>query len=134
LLARAEVSCFVPGDQGSTFGGHPVMCAVGLAVTRALTAPGFLEHVELAGEQLSNGLTRVGAQYGAKGVRGAGLLWALRLPRAAGAAVVAAAHRDGLLINSPQPELLRFMPALNVTAEEIDSMLALLSGALHDAL
>jgi acetylornithine/N-succinyldiaminopimelate aminotransferase len=48
--------------------------------------------------------------------------------------VVSAARELGLLINSPQPDLLRFMPALNVTSDEIDSMLALLARALDVAL
>jgi acetylornithine/N-succinyldiaminopimelate aminotransferase len=134
LLARREVSCFAPGDQGGTFSGHPVGCAVGLAVLRALTAEGFLEHVQRAGAHLSAGLANIAQSRGGTGVRGAGLLWALGLPAPVGAALVKAALAEGLLINSPQPELLRFMPALNVTLDEIDSMLALLERALRSVL
>jgi acetylornithine/N-succinyldiaminopimelate aminotransferase len=115
LLARREVSCFAPGDQGGTFSGHPVTTAVGLAVLRELTRPGFLEHVERAGEALCAGLARVGAPHGAT-------------PR--GPALVAAALDHGLLINSPQPTLLRFMPALNVGLAEIELMLERLAAVL----
>jgi acetylornithine/N-succinyldiaminopimelate aminotransferase len=131
LLCRAHVSCFSPGDQGGTFTNHPVTCAVGLAVLRELTAAGFLEHVQRAGAHLEGGLARLGARYGTA-ARGAGLLWALGLPAASGRDVVQAAMRHGLLINSPRPELLRFMPALTVSLEEIDEMLLRLDRALHE--
>jgi acetylornithine/N-succinyldiaminopimelate aminotransferase len=134
LLARADVSCFAPGDQGGTFTGHPVNCAVARAVLRELVSPGFLERVRSAGERLSLGLCGLAASHGTGDVRGEGLLWALRLPRAVGPAVVVAAREAGLLLNSPQPDLLRFMPALNVTSDEIDRMLALLAPALEVAL
>jgi acetylornithine/N-succinyldiaminopimelate aminotransferase len=64
VLCQREVSCFSVGDQGGTFTGHPVTCAVGIAVLRELTAPGFLAHVQRAGEHLNAGLTRLGQSYG----------------------------------------------------------------------
>jgi acetylornithine/N-succinyldiaminopimelate aminotransferase len=133
MLCRREVSCFSPGDQGSTYAGLPLTCAVGLAVLRALTAPGFLEHVVAAAQHLDRGLAQIGIPFGAK-PRGAGLLRALVLPAPQGPKIVEAAMRRGLLINSPRPELLRFMPALNVTEAEIDEMLVLLSAALEEVL
>jgi acetylornithine/N-succinyldiaminopimelate aminotransferase len=133
MLCRREVSCFSPGDQGSTYSGHPLTCAVGLAVLRALTAPGFLERVVAAAEYLDRGLARIGGPFGAS-PRGAGLLRALVLPAPQGPKIVEAAMRRGLLINSPKPELLRFMPALNVSDAEIDEMLVLLSAALEEVL
>ncbi len=133
MLCRREVSCFSPGDQGGTFTGHPLTCAVGLAVVHALTAPGFLDHVVRAAEYLDRGLARIGEPLGAR-PRGAGLLRALVLPAPKGPAIVEAAMRRGLLINSPKPELLRFMPALNVAEAEIDEMLVLLSAALQEVL
>jgi acetylornithine/N-succinyldiaminopimelate aminotransferase len=63
-------------------------------------------------------------------VRGKGLLLALELGREIGSQVVQAALQRGLLINSPRPASLRFMPALNVTRAEIGEML----GALRDAI
>jgi len=67
-------------------------------------------------------------------VRGRGLLVALDLGREAGAKVVDAARERGLLINSPRPETLRFMPALTTTRAEIDAMLGLLDQALGSVL
>lgn len=133
VLCRKEVNCFVPGDQGGTFTGHPLNCAVGLAVLRAITAPGFLEHVSRAAAHLDAGLARIGSPFGAT-PRGAGLLRALVLPEPKGPAIVAAAMKCELLINSPKPELLRFMPALNVSLTEIDAMLVRLQAALRDVL
>ena len=132
LLCRREVSCFRPGDHGGTFTGHPLTCAVGLAVVREITAPGFLEHVRRAAAHLEAGLARVGRNFGAK-QRGAGLLQALVLSQPNGAHVVARAMQCQLLINSPRPELLRFMPALNVRLDEIDEMLVRLEDALRSA-
>lgn len=65
-------------------------------------------------------------------VRGAGLLLALELGRPVAAQVVAAALARGLLINAPRPTALRFMPALNVTRQEIDEMIGLLREAIGD--
>jgi acetylornithine/N-succinyldiaminopimelate aminotransferase len=134
LLAKREVSCFAPGDQGGTYSSHPLGCAVGLEILRELSSDGFLARVEHAGTRLSAGLSKLASTHGTRSVRGAGLLWALELPRPLGKELVAAALARGLLINSPQATLLRFMPALNVTDSEIDRMLALLDTTLHAVL
>ena len=63
-------------------------------------------------------------------MRGRGLLLALDLKQPIGSQLVSAARDNGLLINSPRPDSLRFMPALNVTREEVDSMAALLDEVL----
>jgi acetylornithine/N-succinyldiaminopimelate aminotransferase len=68
------------------------------------------------------------------GERGEGLLRALKLGRPIGAQIVELA-RDlepvGLLLNSPRPDLLRFMPALNVSKDEIDQMISMLAGVVE---
>ncbi len=66
-------------------------------------------------------------------VRGQGLLVALELLRPIGAQVVDAALQRGLLVNAPRPTCLRFMPALNVSRPEIDSMIERLASALAAA-
>lgn len=126
LLARQEVSVFQHGDQGGTYNGNPLTTAVGVAVFDALVAPGFMDAVNARAKQLSEGLLAISAKYGMKGERGMGLLRALVMDRDDGPAIVEAARNqapEGLLLNAPRPNLLRFMPALNVTAEEVDSML-----------
>lgn len=134
LCAREEVSCFAHGDQGGTYNGNPVISAVGVAVFDALTAPGFLGAVNRRGRQLADGLNRLSEKWGMNGERGVGLLRALKLDQTDGAAIVQAAmalQPEGLLLNSPRPDLLRFMPALNVTAAEVDHMLLLLDTAIQ---
>lgn len=133
LLARQEVCVFSHGDQGGTYNGNPLMAAVGVAVFDALAAPGFMESVNARAKQLSEGLLALSAKYGMKGERGMGLLRALVMDRDDGPAIVEAARNlapNGLLLNAPRGNLLRFMPALNVTAEEIDTMLTQLDGLI----
>lgn len=134
LLARKAVSCFAPGDQGGTFAGHPLLTAVGLAVLRELVADGFLERVRAAEQHLRTALDTLAARRGLIQVRGQGLLVALVLPKPCGPATVAAALKQGLLINSPKPDLLRLMPALTVSDSEIDEATTLLDRALEETL
>ncbi|MFC5472586.1 acetylornithine transaminase [Paraherbaspirillum soli] len=133
LLAREEIACFEAGDQGGTYNGNPLMTAVGVAVIKTLLAPGFMQSVKDQGAYLSAELTKLSAKHGLDGERGEGLLRALKLGKDIGPQIVDIA-RDlnpvGLLLNSPRPNLLRFMPALNVTTAEIDQMIAMLSDVL----
>ncbi len=130
LLAREEVSVFEAGDQGGTFGGNPLMTAAGEAVVAEVSHPAFLAGVRAAGEHMMQRLRALSGDRGLGEVRGRGLLAALDLGRPVGAAVVQAALANGLLVNAPRPECLRFMPALNVTHAEIDEMLVRLRAAL----
>ncbi|HSD53814.1 MAG TPA: acetylornithine transaminase [Burkholderiales bacterium] len=134
LLAKESVCCFEHGDQGGTYNGNPLMTAVGTAILEALLAPGFLDDVAAKGDRLAGGLMALSRKHGLGEARGRGLLTALDLGRDAGAKIVDAARLDGLLLNSPRPNTLRFMPALTVSAEEIDLMLAGLDGVLKSVL
>jgi acetylornithine/N-succinyldiaminopimelate aminotransferase len=122
LLATNHASCFEHGDQGGTFNGNPLMCAVGLAVLEQVASPAFLKATVEAGLFLESQLQRLSARHGLGEVRGRGLLLALDLKRPIGASIVAQAFEAGVLLNSPQPDALRFMPALNVTRDEISTM------------
>lgn len=127
LCARKEVCVFKHGDQGGTYNGNPLMAAVGIAVFDTLTAPGFMDAVNARAQQLSEGLLALSAKWDMQGERGVGLLRALMLDKEDGGAIVETARDwapEGLLLNAPRPSLLRFMPALNVTEQEIDLMLA----------
>ena len=133
LLAREAICCFEPGDQGGTYNGNPLMTAVGVAVLQRLLAPGFLDEVLALGDYLRAGLLALSEKHGLQGERGSGLLRALILDDERAPDIVARALSmapTGLLLNAPRPNLLRFMPALNVTRAEIDRMLAQLDGLL----
>lgn len=134
LVAREEVCCFEHGDQGGTFNGNPLMTAVGSAVMDATLAPGFLDHVNAMGERVTAGLRALSAKHGLGEVRGRGLLIAIDLGRDVAGKVVDAARDEGLLLNAPRPNLLRLMPALNVTAEEVDTMLQITDRCLQRVL
>ena len=126
LLATESVACFEPGEQGGTYNGNPLMAAVGVAVLRKLLSEGFLESVRARGEYLKKRLLELSEKHGLKGERGCGLLRALMLDDDRGPAIVKAALEmdpQGLLLNAPRPNLLRFMPALNVSEGEIDQMI-----------
>jgi acetylornithine/N-succinyldiaminopimelate aminotransferase len=123
LLATEAASCFAHGDQGGTFNGNPLMCAAGLAVLEEVSKPDFLKSAVDAGLFLESELQRFSARHGLGEVRGRGLLLALDLKLPIGAAIAAQALQAGLLLNSPQPDSLRFMPALNVTRAEIAEMI-----------
>jgi acetylornithine/N-succinyldiaminopimelate aminotransferase len=130
LLASEAASCFQHGDQGGTFNGNPLMCAVGLAILEHVGRPDFLKSVTDTGLLLAGELQRISARHGLGEVRGNGLLLALDLKRPIGASIVAQALEDGVLLNTPQPDALRFMPALNVTREEITQMIDALENIL----
>ncbi len=123
LLATERASCFAHGDQGGTFNGNPLMCAAGLAVLDVVAKPAFLKSVAETGLFLESELQKLSARHGLGEVRGRGLLLALDLKLPIAAAIVAQAFAQGLLLNAPRPDTLRFMPALNVTREEIALMI-----------
>jgi len=133
LLAKESVSVFEHGDQGGTYNGNPLMCAVGLAVLGEVLKPGFLDNVKKTGAYLGEQLTKASAELDLGLERGIGLLRALELKTDIGAKVVSIARDNGLLLNSPRPAVLRFMPALNVTATEVDQMIVGMKAAIKAA-
>jgi acetylornithine/N-succinyldiaminopimelate aminotransferase len=137
LLTTDAVACFVPGDQGGTYNGNPLMTAVGISVIEQLLAPGFLENVKTKGALLQSELLKLCAEFGLEGERGEGLLRALMLGKDIGPRLVELARErnpEGLLINSPRPNLLRFMPALNISDDEIKLMCSILRDLLKQAI
>lgn len=129
LLARREVSCFEYGEQGGTYNGNPLMAAVGLAVVQRVFDPAFLAEIARKTAVFQRLLQGVVSKYGLVGERGRGLLRALVLDGDYGPEVVKTAlHQtpDGLLLNSPRPYLLRFMPSLNIADEELHLMVSML--------
>jgi acetylornithine/N-succinyldiaminopimelate aminotransferase len=133
LLATERASCFEHGDQGGTFNGNPLMCAAGFAVLDEVSSPAFLKSVTETGLLLESELQKVSARHGLGGVRGRGLLLALDLKLPIAPGIVAQAFEAGVLLNAPQLDTLRFMPALNVTKGEIAEMIDCLDGILTKA-
>jgi len=133
LCAKEEVSVFAHGDQGGTYNGNPLVTAAGVAVFDALTAEGFFTQVQQRAEQLSAGLRELSDKWGFEGERGVGLLRALKLDSDDAAAIVETARNlqpQGLLLNAARPNLLRFMPALNLSQEDLAATFELLDAAI----
>ena len=83
------------------------------------------------GAYLAKRLEKLSAEHGLGPVRGRGLLLALDLGQPSGGDLVTLAREAGLLINSPRPDSLRFMPALNISRAEIDAMIEILGSVLR---
>jgi 4-aminobutyrate aminotransferase len=127
------------GGLGGTFGGNPVACAAALAVLDELTAPGFAERAEHVGSFLRSRLDEIASRQPLIGeVRGLGPMLALELreptPDAA-KATSAAAFEKGLLLLACglDGNVIRLLPPLTATDEELERGLALLEEALGDA-
>lgn len=129
LITKAIADQLKPGDHGTTFGGNPVACAAGLAVVETISAPGFLEGVAARSEQLKQGLTVLASKYPWLGeLRGDGLLIGV-VTRKPVADLVAACRSQGLLAHRAGADVLRLLPPLTVSAQEIDLALAKIDAA-----
>ncbi len=130
-LAREEIAAaFTPGTHATTYGGNPLVCAVAEKFLEILLAPGFLDGIRERGDYFLGGLKKLMETHETiREVRGKGMMLGatLSIP---GREVVAAAMAQGLIINSPQENALRFVPPLILTKEQIDEGLARLAGVL----
>jgi acetylornithine/N-succinyldiaminopimelate aminotransferase len=120
----------VAGTHGSTFGGNPLAMAVGNAVLDAVLEPGFLERVQQASLRLKQGLARLKDEFPdiVEEVRGGGLLTGIKVKPPFGE-VVAACMAEKLLTVGAGDNVVRLLPPLNVTDEEIGESLQRLSNA-----
>jgi 4-aminobutyrate aminotransferase len=128
-----------PGGLGGTFGGNPVACAAALAVLDELSAPGFRERAEQIGKLLRARLDEIAAKHAIVGeVRGLGAMLALELAEPTGAqakAVTTAAREKGLILLSCglYGNVIRLLPPLSATDDELERGLSILEEALGDA-
>lgn len=131
-LACEDVArAFVPGSHASTFGGNPLVTAAGIANINVLLGKGFLEEVREKGRYLLKGLKTISERFPfIREARGLGLIAALELDRE-GTKIVDGCREDGLLINLIGGRILRFLPPLVVTREDIDEMLSILEGVME---
>ncbi len=130
LLATDKAArALAPGSHGSTFGGNPLACAAALASLEALIEDDIIiPAVERLGRYFLEGLRGLQKKYSfVMDVRGKGLLVGMELDFP-GKDIVTACLREGLLINCTMDTVLRFMPPLIITEEEIDRLLRVLDG------
>ena len=122
LIATDKVAqAFTTGSHGSTFGGNPLACAAALASFEALIEDDIIiPSVDHLGKHFREQLLGLKSKYGfVKDVRGMGLLVGMELDRE-GKEFVIACLKEGFLINCTVDTVLRFMPPLIITEEEID--------------
>ncbi|MDX6638230.1 MAG: acetylornithine/N-succinyldiaminopimelate aminotransferase [Solirubrobacterales bacterium] len=117
------------GDHGSTFGGGPVAAAAALAAIGVIDDPALLANAVERGAQLMEGLTAID---GITEVRGRGLMVGVSLADELDAGDAhARALEAGLVINVPGPGILRFLPPLTVSSDEVDTALERVAQALR---
>jgi 4-aminobutyrate aminotransferase / (S)-3-amino-2-methylpropionate transaminase / 5-aminovalerate transaminase len=141
VTGRSEVMDSVHvGGLGGTFGGNPVACAAGLAVLDELTAPGFTERARNVGQLLRARLDEIAARQEplVGEVRGLGPMLALELREPTpdlAKATTSAAFEKGLLLLSCglDGNVIRLLPPLTASEEELERGLSLLEEALGDA-
>jgi acetylornithine/N-succinyldiaminopimelate aminotransferase len=132
LLATEEVAgAFVPGTHASTFGAGPVVAAAAKTALDLLSAPEFLAGVRQRGALLQEKLATFQSRFPVvREVRGLGLMWGLELTQE-GTPVVAASRERGLLVNCTQGNVIRLLPPLIITDQELDAALAILGEAFQ---
>jgi predicted acetylornithine/succinylornithine family transaminase len=131
LLRESIAEVVLPGDHGTTFGGGPLVSTVALAVLDIVSAPDFLDQVRRKGELLSQLLEELRVRYpeAIREVRGAGLIRGIELATPA-APVVTRARELGLLTVPAGAQVVRLLPPLTVSEDEIRRAVAILEEAI----
>ena len=132
IVAKTEVAdCFQPGDHATTFGGTPIASAAGFAACSILLEDDFLANVQEVGQYFREQLQGIAERHSGmiQEVRGMGLMIGCELT---GFAKDAAARllEQGVLVNSIGDHVLRFVPPLVISKEQIDNFIAVLEPIL----
>lgn len=124
---------FKPGDHGSTFGGNPLACAAAYACLTAIKAECLVEKAAEQGAYFKGELQKLQAKYPdkVKDVRGCGLLLGMELAKE-GKPVVESCLRQHVIVNCTAGCVIRLVPPLIVTKEEIDAVVKALDTALAE--
>ncbi len=131
LLSEEMAATLRPGDHGTTFGGGPLVTRVALAVFETLADPAFLTGVRERGRVLEDGLRSLHSRFPERirEVRGRGLMWGVEFTDAVGP-VVEAARERGLLLVGAGANVIRFVPPLIITPDEIRRGVEILGEAI----
>jgi acetylornithine/N-succinyldiaminopimelate aminotransferase len=139
LMTQAVADAMGPGEHGSTFAAGPLVCQVAQVVLERISSPKFLAEVRVKGQHLGARLASLAASSELVGdVRGAGLIWGVEcrpVPALNGmeaAAVVSAGYRNGLIVCSAGPGVVRLLPPLTISLAELDELVDRLAAAFAD--
>ncbi|MFQ9934319.1 MAG: aspartate aminotransferase family protein, partial [Lachnospiraceae bacterium] len=133
FVARGEVAdAMVPGDHGTTYGGNPLACAAVSRVYDMFESHEILSHVNEVGRYLEEKLEEISKEFPCIiERRGKGLLQGLALKKEKSAGeVINKAMDNGLIIISAGGNVLRFVPPLIITKENVDEMTEILRKSL----
>ncbi len=131
LVKEGVAAALAYGDHGTTFGGNLLACRAALVCLDQLSE-GLMEHVKTVGAHLETRLREMQKKYPAIiDVRGAGLMWGIELNIDA-APVHEAATRQGVLVNRTAGTVIRLLPPLIITQEELDRAIGLLDAAFSE--
>jgi acetylornithine/N-succinyldiaminopimelate aminotransferase len=132
MIVKKELAdTFKPGMHGSTFAGSPLICMAALGVIKAIHSDKILANVKAQGPYLIEKLNELKGKYSIiKEVRGVGLMVGVELT-IEGADIFKTCFEHGLIINCTQGNVLRIMPALNVTRRQINKAMFILDKALE---
>jgi len=120
IIKKGIADSFKPGDHASTFGGNPLATAAGVAALTAILEEGMLENCQKMGDYFISKLEEIKGKFPfVKEVRGKGLILGMEL-KIDGSSIVNEMLKKKILINCTMGNVLRFLPPLIVTKEEID--------------
>lgn len=133
FAAREEAAkALVPGDHGTTYGGNPFACAAVNEVFRQYKERNLTENVKLMGDYLYQKLTTLSEKYKfVKEIRGVGLMQGMELTIPAGDIILKALDKGLILITAGQ-NIIRFVPPLIITKENVDEMAVILDSILAE--
>ena len=133
IMAKPDVAAsLVPGTHASTFGGNPLACAAGIAVIEAIEEDNLIDNAIEMGKYTTEKLQALKQTHPAiDHVRGKGLMIGIQLTTP-GADIVSKCLEKGLRINCTQESVLRFMPSMTVTKEEIDQAVDILDSVMTE--
>jgi len=131
LVVKNEIAdTFKPGMHASTFGGSPLVCKAALGAFKAIHSDQMLKNTKNMGSYILKELSNLKEKFGCiVDVRGIGLMMGIEL-NIEGKAIYEECFNRGLIINCTQGNILRFMPALNVTKKQADKALYILEKAI----
>jgi acetylornithine aminotransferase len=134
LTRGAAAELFAPGSHGSTFGGNPLACRVGLSVIEVIESEALCERAAEIGTRMLSALRqRLDGLQGVVDIRGMGLMIGIELDRPCGE-LVTQALQQGILINVTTDRVVRLLPALNMTDEVCDEITDKVVGLVSDFL
>ncbi len=133
VVTEEVAHAFHPGDHGTTFGGNPLACAGANVVLDTVPKADFLQHVEEVGAYFKGKLEELQQKYPAliTEVRGEGLILGAELTKP-GRDIVNTCMEKGAIINCTVGKVLRFIPPLIITKEQVDEVVGILDETLKD--